>query len=84
MVIRGCQQNIQELEMGSNMRLFETNYNEAVDPPASRNVVKTLHCKRYNPVTEFTSVGAQCRVCTYDLPKAIGLRGGAKVDMPQF
>ena len=57
------------------MRLFETNGDEAIDSPTSRNnEAKTPHCKRCNPVVELTTVGARGQVCTYDISVTIGLR----------
>ena len=65
-----------ELERGSKMRLFETNENEAIDSPTPRNTneAKIPHCKIYNSMMELTTVRARERVCTYDIPVAIGLR----------
>ena len=75
MAIKGCRQNIQKLERGSKMRLFETNGDEAIDSPISRNnEAKTPHCRRCNPVMELTTVGARGQGCTYDIPVAFGLR----------
>ena len=74
MAIKGCRQNIQKLERGSKMRLFETNGDEAIDSPTPRNEAKTPYCKRYNPVMELTTVGARGQVCTYGIPVVIRLR----------
>ena len=42
-----------ESEWIEKMRLFETNENEAMDPPTPRdNEAKMPHCKMYNPMME--------------------------------
>ena len=55
MGIKGRQQNTLQWEKGSNVRLFETNENEAIDSPMfRRNETKMPHCKIYDAVIEVT------------------------------